>query len=878
MKKLFCLFILLNSITFAYPYKNLKEIKSGNVRIIFSEELKEEANVFLSFIKYQNENISYIGKEKIDIPIILHPYSLISNAFVTTMPFRSEIYMTPPLNSYSLGNTPWLQDLSIHEYRHALQKMEGRDGINKIFYIFGGELLVDFYNGIVIPDWYWEGDAVSQETALTLGGRGRLNYFLKDYRYILDNDIEFSYEKAKSGSYKDYIPDHYRLGYLLTSYGSEVHGPYKMNKSFSEGIRYKHILPFSGALKSNIGLSSKKLYKSAKEYYKNLYSSIDGEVYPIEGEKVEVPSTFGRVFNYDNNFYTYKESYEEIGKFEGLYTGDILKKKTISLTDDYSYNRGYLLWDSYEADKLWNLKDYSNITIYNIKEDKLDVITKNGTYFTPSLANTIDFVVVNKINMGKSSLVILNFNGEEIFEYKNGENHYNNPLFSVDDKYIYSIKRNNKGEITIVSINIDTKEEKNLLDEGRYIIEDLYLANNQLYFSAQFDLVDNIYTLKLENNEIFKLTNSKYGAYNPSVINNKLYFTEYENGSYLVKSSEIKEEDFTIKELNQLEIYNFDYFNQLGGEIAPKVQVENFEEEDYSYLKNMINPHSWSYGLDGEKLAFSVMSTNELSDLFLNYTFIGDLEEDNVNILGVDFERYWPKLSLYYNWIEEEGEESTEIEGTMSFLINMSKNYRFRHLEPSLSMAKAKEDNIYKLSFSYQSSTQKAYKNLGSNYSDSLNISYINNFDNVREKIKMDGHLGTRGIGKNDKIKLSFAYKEDRNKKKYTDNFDYTRGYRKLKKKFDIAKKLSFDYSMPLLYPDFGDNGFFLKRVKATLFYDKGLYEREDENIKLDSTGVEVYFDTTILSLREITIGFRYNYRLDDKKNIWQLVIPLQTF
>lgn len=878
MKKLFYIFIIINFVVWGYPYKNLKEMKKGNVRIIYTEELKKEAEEVLSFVDYQNENIKYIGEEKIDIPIILHPFSLISNAFVTQGPFRSEFYLTPPSDIYSLGNTTWIQDLSIHEYRHVLQMTEGREGINKLIYILGGELTTGLSNVLAIPRWYWEGDAVSQETALTLGGRGRLNYFLKDYRFILDEGINYSYEKAKNGSYKDYVPNHYKLGYLLTSYASEVYSPYKVSESFSEGIQYKYLLPFSDSLEKNIGLSSKELYQNAREYYKGLYSSIDGEVYDNEGVEVEVPSSFGRVFNYENNLFTYMSSYEKSGRFQELYTGKVLKKKSISLTEDYSYNRGYLLWDSYEADKLWYLKDYSNITIYNIKEDKIKVISKKGTYFTPSLGNTSDYIVSNKINMGKSSIVILDFEGNEVFNYEKEGNYYDNPIFSGEDKKIYSIKRDKEGKISLVSISIKDKKEETILPRGNYIIEDLILEGNSLYFSAQFDLVDNIYTLNLDDNKVYKLTNSKYGAYKPSVIDNRLYFSEYSNGSYLVKSSEINKEEFVIKELDKLDIYNLSYFDTLGGEIVSKVEVKNYEETDYKYLKNMINPHSWAYGYDGENLNLMLMAANELTDFFLNYTYLGNFKDDNESILGINFLRYWPQVSLYYTWLEENNLKSNEIEGIISFPLDLSKNYRFKYLEPSLSLVKLDDDEVYKLSFAYESTSERAYKNLGSTYNDSFNVSYINNFSNDREKFEMSGHIGTRGIMANDSLKLSFAYAQDKNTKKYSDNFSYTRAYKNLEKKYDTASKLSFDYSLPLLYPDVGDRGVYLKRIRTNFFYDRGLYEIGNESTDLDSTGVEVYVDTSLLSLIDITVGLRYSYRLDDKENIWELVIPLQEF
>src|SRR5690606_11521354 len=70
---------------------------------------------------------------------------------------------------------------------------------------------------LTLPPWFFEGDAVGIETALTDGGRGRLPDLERELRTLLLSGKDFNYDKAHLGSYEDRIPNHYVYGYFLTT-------------------------------------------------------------------------------------------------------------------------------------------------------------------------------------------------------------------------------------------------------------------------------------------------------------------------------------------------------------------------------------------------------------------------------------------------------------------------------------------------------------------------------------------------------------------------------------------------------------------------------------------------------------------------------------
>ena len=152
------------------------------------------------------------------INIVLQNQTVVPNGYVGLAPLVSEFYATPIEYTSLLGSMKWLDALAIHEYRHVQQLINTRKRITKLLYLLGGEIgwLVGSY--LTVPNWYFEGDAVITETALTSAGRGRTPSFTAQQRALSLAGIDYSYMKARNGSFKDVVPDHYSLGYLMLTH------------------------------------------------------------------------------------------------------------------------------------------------------------------------------------------------------------------------------------------------------------------------------------------------------------------------------------------------------------------------------------------------------------------------------------------------------------------------------------------------------------------------------------------------------------------------------------------------------------------------------------------------------------------------------------
>jgi len=96
-----------------------------------------------------------------------------------------------------------------------------------------------------IPDWFYEGDAVYNETVLSNQGRGRLPLFMNAFPSLWQSGPQgaapkkYSWMKLRNGSLKDYVPNHYYLGYLLVNYGREKYGADFWAKVTKDASGYK---------------------------------------------------------------------------------------------------------------------------------------------------------------------------------------------------------------------------------------------------------------------------------------------------------------------------------------------------------------------------------------------------------------------------------------------------------------------------------------------------------------------------------------------------------------------------------------------------------------------------------------------------------------
>ncbi len=245
------------------------KVDAPSVNVIFPKGLDSVAQRIAAVTRYLNGHTSVTaGDFQRKINIVLHSHTTISNAYVGLAPWRSEFNLMPPQNSFDLGSIPWPDNLAIHEYRHVQQFMNYRKGLSKLMYYIFGEEGQAVANNAAIPNWFFEGDAVFQETSVSVQGRGRLPFFFNGYKSLWQAGRNYSYMKLRNGSFRNYVPDHYQLGYLLVGYGREKFGADFWKKVTDDAVRYRNLFyPFQHAVKKYSGLPFREFVDQARTWF-----------------------------------------------------------------------------------------------------------------------------------------------------------------------------------------------------------------------------------------------------------------------------------------------------------------------------------------------------------------------------------------------------------------------------------------------------------------------------------------------------------------------------------------------------------------------------------------------------------------------------------
>ena len=332
------------------PSLQWNQINTDSARIIFPKGLDSQANRVASIVHYlAAERPVSLGSQLKKINIVLQNETTIPNGYVQLGPYRSEFFLTPDLNNFGQGSIPWNDQLALHEYRHVQQFNNFNNGLSKLMKTLFGEEGYALATNAAIPDWFYEGDAVYNETLLSKQGRGRLPLFLNAYPSLWQAGKKYAWMKIRNGSFMDYIPNHYNLGYLLVNYGRQKYGADFWTKVTEEASAYKGLFyPFQSAIKRNAGIDYKTFCEQAFASYKKdvvrITAKRDEYVLPVKKNFV---TSYYFPYAIGNDSLVYLKS--SFRKRPAFYIKDAngehqLKIRDISIDEQFSYRNGKIVY------------------------------------------------------------------------------------------------------------------------------------------------------------------------------------------------------------------------------------------------------------------------------------------------------------------------------------------------------------------------------------------------------------------------------------------------------------------------------------------------------------------------------------------------------
>jgi len=845
-----------------------KQINTKQYRLIFPTGFEQEAMRYASSLDTIYPLIGkYLPQSPSKFSVVFHTQSSLSNGMVVYAPKRMELYTIPPQDNYPQD---WLDQLALHETRHVAQMDALKSGITRLGYYLLGEQAVGVVAGLV-PRWFLEGDAVFSETIFSKAGRGRSAAFSMPYRAMVMNQKKlFPYDKALLGSYKDFIPDQYQMGYPMVKMGRDSFS----NDLFGNGLTFSAKYPFLGfpfgiSLKNQTGLNNKKLYQYTYTNLKatwakqNILPPINYETWPVKTTKTFTNYNLPISIN-DSIILVQKWSLSNTRQF--VLVNKTGKEKVVftpgSLSADrISFYKTRITWSESTADLRWQNRSYSEIRIYDLVRKKHIRLTKKTWYYSPSFSKDgKDIAVVEESPQYQSSLVIINSeNGElKLRIPAPDKNHLQFPVWDeTGNIYCLAVGKNGKA---LLKYDKTIDEWETIIPSTFSDISSFSIAGDNIILAGETNGHNNIFSYNIPSKSFFKITSSEFGTFEPYFDTNmgRLFFSEYTSNGYRINYTNWSPKLSTVS----IQIAGFKYkkdstiqtiFNLQDAETVSK----NYPIRKFSRIPHLFNIHSWTpayYNYSPSEITnpqlypgFMVLSQDVLGTLIssLGYSYENGYSHLHANI---NYKALYPVISWNidvggpFDRINgnpnQEADYTTNISSTLNLSIplNLTRGKYASAITPYLEWKYnrrvyfKKSDNQYYHGLNYinwglnyyrykKMATRDLFPPLGfSSYFKMQTTPFENKlFNNIYAyslriylPVLIKHHSFQVRVGYQQQSPLAYYY---------STLLPFPRGF--VASSSQEMKLINLDYAFPILYPDLNLGPiFYIKRIRGNFFFD----------------------------------------------------------
>lgn len=667
-----------------------KQIKTKYYRLVFPSDYEKQSQYMANILELLHSHETKTLSSKVPrMPILVHTQSVISNGLTVWAPRRIELYTCPPQDSYA---EEWLEQLVIHEYRHAVQISKMNRGFTHFLYYLFGEQVTGGVLGLYIPPWFLEGDATATETALTNTGRGRTYSFENILRAQLLEKGIYSYDKAVLGSYITFTPDEYELGYPLVAQGRREYGTGLWNMALDQTAKYPFmIVPFAAGIKKVSGLTKTEFYNKMlsdlSEQWKIPVTQTFTPLHHITPEKSGIYTSYVHpVVQNDSTIISEKEVFGEVDWIVSInrFTGK--EKKLIamgySFDESISVSGNYFVWSERDPDPRWQNRDYSLIRIYDLVSHKDHYLTHKSRYFAPNLSpDSKEIAAVRTDTQNHSYIDILDRRTGKVlksFPMKDNELAMT-PNWSPDGQcLIFTLLKNNGKTLTCLKINSGIMIDY-LPATYREISGPAYMFRSYVIFTADYSGVSGLYAIDTLSMKIYQVINSRFSSKDPdfSPDKKKIIYLDYNADGYKIVEANLDPEKWIpLQNIKDLSIHLYDSITSQentniqdavlseklykltatsqADSIPPGIQV--FKSKRYSKLLNLFNPHSWApASIDINNITLkpgiSLLSQNLLSTMITTTGYEYDVNERTGKFyLDLSYRGLYPVFDVLFDY------------------------------------------------------------------------------------------------------------------------------------------------------------------------------------------------------------------------------------
>ena len=520
------------------PTYRWRQMNAKDYRVIYPDTVQPIANRTMYYLDAVQNDISYGYRHpQMNIPFVVHPANFRSNGMVMWMPRRVEFLSTPEIRGYSM---PWTKQLVAHEYRHAVQYNNLNRGIVKaLSYVLGQQSST--IGLLFMPLWMMEGDAVMSETEMSTFGRGLQPSFTMAYRAHESVAYEYkNFDKWFCGSYKNYIPSHYNLGYLLSRHGYQQYDTV-MGDDVAEltSRRPWMVVSNTWVLKKLYGSSRPKLFfdtfLTLEDHWRAL-ADVEETTMPMPVAEPESYTTYSFPQPLGNGRVLFlKETLDKPTAFvivdeatgeeqRVVYTGYVSTRPAVD-------TRGRVWWTEYRQSALFGEKVASQLCYMDIKSGTTHKMKKYLNVLYPTPTSGGGFAWVEYTPDGRYTIVAsgiahiarrteLDY-GSEVHGLAWDDKTEALYLIITDDNGMHIARLDGEG-ITPVTCAAYTT------------LSDLVARGGRLYYGSIASGRDELHTYDLISGEEYRLSTSRYGSFQPVPLDScRVVATSYDKRGYM---------------------------------------------------------------------------------------------------------------------------------------------------------------------------------------------------------------------------------------------------------------------------------------------------------------------------------------------------------
>lgn len=655
-----------------------KVASTDNVKVIYPRHTEQ---IGLSTLYFANRLYPYISygfkRPPLELPFVVHPENMRSNGLVMWLPKRIEFLSSPAIDSYSM---PWIKQLVAHEYRHAAQYQNLNVGFVKFLsYLLGQQ--GSTIGLVYMPLWMMEGDATMFETEASSFGRGKQPRFTLEFRAM--GDIASKYrnmDKFFCGSYRDFIPDHYQLGYQMVAHGNHITGRVMANDMAAYGPRHPWtIISENWRMKRLFGFSTHDLFESTFNTLVEHWNSLP----KLDNSSLMLPSprtTSYTTYRYPvgisrDKILLLKEDFDTPSHFVMLNPSTGVEQRlsftgSVATRPAYDASSERVYWTEYRRSNMFQQKVTSTLCYMDLDKQRPRTVgsrRQNILYPTPDQKGGLAWVQYSP--QGIYSLHYRDKQGiERISSLPFGQEIHSLAWDDLTQRFYCIVTADEGMWIARSGEQGDIRKALEPVTRPAYItISDLRAANGKLYFGSIASGRDEVHYLDLESGKEYQLTESTYGSFSPATAaDDMVVMTTYDSMGYHPAIQDIKK---SIREVeysalpSDILLPKRRGWNVINLDSIPIASIDTTQanlprrERRYGKALHQFNFHSWAplsydpFGLSEEgtivmNAGATLMTQNLLSSLQGFFTYGYGRKEGHIFKTSLRYYGLGPTISF----------------------------------------------------------------------------------------------------------------------------------------------------------------------------------------------------------------------------------------